>query len=115
MNGKRALVVGGLVAALAVPAGIAVAATTTPSPNGSAGTNSSGYGPGGGNGRMMGGGGGAGGYGDPEDCPFYDSSEAQQWRAQREQRQQLTPAERQNLIQQHREQMQELMSGAATS
>ena len=41
-------------------------------------------------GRMM-----EGGYADPEDCPYYNSTEAQQWRAQREQRQQLTPAERQ--------------------
>ncbi len=110
MNAKRALVVGGLVAALAVPAGVAVAATT-PSPNPSPGTTSPGYGPGAGHGRMMGG----GGYGDPEDCPFYNSTEAQQWRAQRDQRQQLSPTERQKLIQQHREQMQKLMSGAATS
>lgn len=110
MKGKRALVIGGLVAALAVPAGVAVAATATPSPSPGAGTNSPGYGPGAGHGRTMG-----GGYGDPQDCPFYNSTEAQQWRAQREQRQQLTPAERQKLMQQHREQMQKLMSGAATS
>ena len=61
-------------------------------------------------GRMM-----EGGYADPEDCPYYNSTEAQQWRAQREQRQQLTPAERQTLIQQHREQMRQLMSGSSTS
>ncbi len=109
MNGKRALVIGGLVAALAVPAGVAVAATTTPSPGAGTGTSSPGHGPGGGYGRMMG-----GGYGDPEDCPFYNSAEAQQWRAQRDQRQQLTPAERQKLVQQHRAEMQRLMSGAAT-
>jgi hypothetical protein len=112
MKGKRTLVIGGLVAALAVPAGVAFAATSTPSPSpgAGAGTNAPGYGPGGGHGRMMG-----GGYGDPDDCPFYNSTEAQQWRAQRDQRQQLTPAERQKLVQQHREQMQKLMSGAATS
>jgi hypothetical protein len=68
-----------------------------------------GYGPGGGAGRMM------GGSGNAEDCPFYDSPEAQQWRAQREQRQQLSPTERQKLVQQHREQMQKLMSGTAAS
>ncbi len=109
MIGKRTLVVGGLVAALTVPAGVAVAATATPSPSPSTGTNGPGYGPGPGYGRMAG-----GSYGDPQDCPYYNSTEAQQWRAQREQRQQLTPAERQKLIQQHREQMRKLMGGPAT-
>jgi hypothetical protein len=110
MAARRALVIGGLVAALAVPAGVAVAAVDpspgprTPSPT----APGYGYGPGGGAGRM-------GGIGNPEDCPFYDSPEAQQWRSQREQRQQLSPAERQKLVQQHREQMQKLMSGTATS
>ena len=108
MWGKRALVIGGVMAALALPTGVAVAATT-PSPSPSAGTNGTGSGTRPGYGRMMG-----GGYGDPEDCPFYDSAEAQQWRAQREQRQQLSPAERQKLVQQHREQMQKLMSGTGT-
>ena len=118
MTGKRVLLVGSLVAALAVPAGVAVAATT-PTPTPSPSPSSPGYGPGGGPGglgagghaRMMGG----GQYGDPDNCPFYNSTEAQQWRAQRDQRQQLTPTERQKLAQQHREQMQKLMSATATS
>src|SRR5512146_2510661 len=83
MKGKRTLVVGGLVAALAIPTGVAVAATTTPSPSSSTVPNP-GYGKGMRDGRMMG-----GGYGDPEDCPFHNSTEAQQWRSQHEQRQQL--------------------------
>ena len=106
MIARKAMLIGGLVAALAVPAGIAVAATT-PAPTPSTGTYGPGYGPG--PGPMM------GGRGDPEDCPFYDSAEAQQWRAQREQRQQLTPTERQRLMDQHRQKMQELMSHAASS
>ena len=113
---KRTLVVGGLVAALAVPTGVALAAsdsTPTPGPTSTA----PGPGPGAGYGRMMGGGGpGAhGAYGDPEDCPFYDSAEAQAWRDQREARQQLDPAERQKLVQQHREQMWNQMQGTSTT
>lgn len=109
MKGKRTVVVGALVAALAIPTGVAVAATTTPPPSASTATNP-GHGPGMRDGRMTG-----GGYGDPEDCPFHNSTEARQWRSQREQRQQRTPAQRQKLVQQHRERMQKLMSRAATS
>lgn len=98
---RRALVAGGLLVALAVPGGIAAAATATPTPSPTSSTGAPGYGPGAG--RMM------GGYGDPEDCPLHDSAQAQQWRAQREERAQLSPAERQKLAQQHREQMRDLM------
>lgn len=110
MKAKRALVIGGLVAALAIPAGAAGAAfaASTPSPSPSPSSGVPGGGPGSGYGRMMGG----AGYGDPDDCPFHDSPQAQQWRADREQRQQMPPAERQNLIQQHREQMEQLMGAA---
>ena len=108
MKGKPALLIGGLVAALAIPTGVAVAATTTPSPSPSTGTNP-GYGPGMRYGRMM-----DGGYGDPQDCPFSDSTEAQQWRSQRQQRRTLEPAQRQKLMQQHREQMRNLRSRGAT-
>jgi Spy/CpxP family protein refolding chaperone len=97
---KRALLVGGLVAALAVPAGVAVAATATP-PNAP--------GPGHGPGQMM------GGHGDPEDCPNYNSPQMQQWRDQRAERQNLSPAQRQQLMQQHREQMSAQPAGATTS
>ena len=87
---KGALLVGGLVAALAVPAGVAVAATATPSPgpSGPATTPPNGPGPGPGQrpGQMM------GGHGDPEDCPNYNSPQMQQWRDQRAERQNLSPA-----------------------
>ncbi|MGN6244374.1 MAG: hypothetical protein ACTHQ3_11970 [Motilibacteraceae bacterium] len=103
ITGRRALVAGGRLVALAVPGGIAAAATATPTPTPTPApsTSAPGYGPGAG--RMM------GGYGDPEDCPFHDSTQAQQWRAQRDDRAQLSPAERQKLVQQHREQMRDLM------
>lgn len=118
MKGKRALMVGAAVVALAVPTGVAVAATTpTPTPTaptapaapGGGQGYGFGHGPMGGNGWMT------GGSGDPTDCPFYDSTEAQQWRDQRDERQQLTPEERQQLAEQHREQMQKLMSGTTAS
>jgi hypothetical protein len=118
MLGTRTLVIGGLAIALVVPAGVAVAAAATPSPTPS--TSGPSYGPGGAggpggwHGRMMGGA-GMGAYGDPDDCPFYDSAQAQQWRADREQRQQLPLAERQKLAQEHRAQMQQLRTGAAGS
>jgi hypothetical protein len=97
MNTKRLIVAGSIVLALGLPAGVAVAATTSPSPSTSTSstapttaptatpTPGQGYGPGygPGYGRMM------GGTGDPEDCPFYDSAQAQQWRDQRADRQQL--------------------------
>ena len=61
---KRLLVVGGVLAALAVPAGVAVAATTAPSPSPKAPATTQPYGPG--SGRMM------VGTGDPQDCPYYN-------------------------------------------
>ena len=93
MNLKH-LAVAAAALAIALPAGVAVAATgsSAPSPSPStsqptdrpAGGYGGGYGPG--HGRMM------GGTGDPEDCPFYDSSDPaalQQWRDRQAQRQQL--------------------------
>ena len=110
---KRALLVlvGGLVAALAVPAGVAVAATATPSPGPSspATTPPNAPGPGHGPGQMM------DGHGDPEDCPNYNSPPMQQWRNQRAERQNLSPAQRQQLMQQHREQMSAQPTGATRS
>lgn len=101
MIGKKTLLVSGLVVALAVPGGVALAASDTPTP--SPGTaNGQGYGPG--HRGMMG-----GGYGDPEDCPFHDTAAAQQWRDQREGRQKLSFEERQKVVQEHRAQMQKLM------
>jgi Spy/CpxP family protein refolding chaperone len=97
---KRVLVVGGLMAALAVPAGVAVAAAASPGP-GAAGAGS-------GAGPMP------GGRGDPADCLFHDSAQAQAqaWRAQRAARQTLPAAERQRLADQHREQMWTLRAAA---
>lgn len=76
MMKKKLLVVGGVVAALAVPAGVAVAAADTPPVDESPSTevDRPGAGP---HGRMM------GGFGDREDCPFYDSEAMQQWHEQR--------------------------------
>lgn len=51
----------------------------------------------------------------PRDCPYYNSPEMQQWRAQRDQRQKLPPAERQKLMQHHRERMWAQHSGATSS
>ncbi len=93
---KRVLVVGGLAVVLAVPAGVAVAAAASPNPA------APGAGP---SGRML------GGRGDPADCPYHNSVQAQQWRAQRAERQQLPAAERQQLAQQHRQQMWAQMTG----
>jgi hypothetical protein len=107
MIGKRTLLVAGLVAALAVPSGVALAAggaTPTPGPGAA---NGQGYGPG--QRGMM------GGYGDPEDCPFHDTAAAQQWRDQREERQQLSFEERQKLVQEHRAQMQQLRGTTSPS
>lgn len=116
MTGKRFLIVGGVAAALMIPAGVAVAATTSPSPAPSTTQPAGpGYGPGPG---MRGGGPGngpMGGYGDPEDCPYYNSAEAQAWRDGREARQKLSVEERQKLAQQHREQMWQLRQGTGTS
>jgi hypothetical protein len=88
---KRTLVVAGVVTALAIPAGVAVAATTGPSPSPTGPTTSQpagpGYGFGYGRGPM-------GGYGDPEDCPYYNSAEHQKW-----------VQDRQQLMQQHRDQL----------
>lgn len=79
---KRMLVGGGLVAALVVPAGVAVAAAATSPPGPASATTqpsqpSPGYGPGPGlgYGRMM------GGSGDLRGCPYYNSPEMQQHRA----------------------------------
>ncbi len=94
MNLKRIALAGGVALVMAVPAGVAVAATGSPSPSPSPSTSTSqpstgpgsGYGYGPGYGRMM------GGTGDPEDCPFYDSSDpaaAEQWREHQAQRQQM--------------------------
>jgi hypothetical protein len=74
MIGKRTLVVGGLVVALTVPAGIAVAGAAAPS--GQAPSPTQPYGPGP----------QAGGVGDPADCPYHDSAETTQWREQRAER-----------------------------
>jgi hypothetical protein len=113
MMGRRALVVTGLAVVLAVPGGAALAqaaAPPSPTPAPTAATSPpGGYGPGAGPGWMT------GGSGDPAACPFHESAEAQQWRAQRSQRQQLTPQERQKLIEQHRAQMHRWMTPPAGS
>ncbi len=80
MIAKRALVMGGLVAALAVPAGVAVAAAAT-SPPAPATTQPSQSGPGYGPGPGLGYGWMMGGSGDPRGCPYYNSPEMQQHRA----------------------------------
>lgn len=89
MRTKRMLVIGGLAVVLAAPAGVAVAASPS--------AGAAGAGPG--SGRVL------GGRGDPADCPYHNSAEAQQWRAQRADRQKLPAGERQKLAQQHRQQM----------
>ena len=80
---KRALVVGGVVTALAIPAGVAVAAATGPSPRPAGPATSQPAGPGYGNG--FGRGPMGGGYGDPEDCPYYNSADHQKWMQDRQQ------------------------------
>ena len=104
---KRVLVIGGLATALAVPAGIAVAAGSGPNPKSTTPSTTQPYGPrfGGGVG-MMGGSRGmiGGGYGDPDDCPFYNSADRQKLQQERQKLQQQlqnakTPAERQKLMQ----------------
>jgi Spy/CpxP family protein refolding chaperone len=112
MMKKKLLVVGGVVAALAVPAGVAVATADTPPADDSPSTevDRPGSGP---HGRMM------GGFGDREDCPFYDSEAMQQWHEQREEWRQQHRDERgpqgdgwqqhRQERDQHREQMREHM------
>ena len=108
MNGKRILIVTGIVAALGVPAGVAVAATADA---GVANRGPASTAPGGvGYGRMM-----NGGYGDPDDCPLHNSTEAQQWRDQRADRQKLSATERQKLAEQHRATMRGSATSTATS
>lgn len=84
---KKLLVAGGLIAALAVPAGVAVAATDPPTADDPPAAEP-GFGP---HGRLM------GGAGDREECPFYDSEAMQEWPQHRQDREQ------------HREQMREHM------
>ena len=106
MIAKRALVIGGVVAALAVPTGIALAATGSPSPSPSTPSTTQPYGPrfGGGHGPM-----GGGGYGDPEDCPYYNSADhttmLQERQKLQQQLQKATPTERQQLMQQWHDRM----------
>ena len=104
---KKALVVGGVATALAVPIGITAAQAATPGPGPAASTQQ--QAPGNGYGHMN------RATGASQDCPYYDSALQQQWRDQRTERQQLSVAERQQLAQQHREQMQELRAGTAGS
>ncbi len=107
MNGKRILIVTGMVVALGVPAGAAVAATAN---SGGANHGPASTGPAGaGYGRMT-----NGGYGDPADCPLHDSTEAQQWRDQAADRQKLSATERQKLAEQHRATMRALATSTAT-
>ncbi len=107
MNGKRILIVTGMVVALGVPAGVAVAATagSGPANHGPASTAPAGAG----YGRMT-----NGGYGDPDDCPLHNSTEAQQWRDQQADRQKLSVTERQKLAQQHRDAMRASATSTAT-
>jgi len=56
-----------------------------------------------------------GGYGDPDDCPLHNSTEAQQWRDQRADRQKLSATERQKLAEQHRATMRGSATSTATS
>ena len=93
---KRMLVVGGLVAVLAVPAGVAVAAVSSTGSNSPAAATQP-HGPGAG--RM------GNGVGDPDNCPVCNSAEMQQWRDLRADRQKLSPADRQQLAQQMRDRM----------
>lgn len=116
MRTKKLLMVGGLVAALAIPAGVAVAATDSPPPDAPEMTqpDQPGFGP---HGRMM------GGNGDPEECPFYDSEAMQEWREQRDERLQEREQWRQQQDgewqqhrherEQHRQQMHEHMRSQA--
>lgn len=99
MNGKRILIVTGMVAALGVPAGVAVAATADASPGnrGPASTAPA-----------------RAGYGDPDECPYYNSTQAQQWRDQRADRQKLSATERQKLVEQHRAEMREPAASPST-
>lgn len=83
---KRALVMGGVVAALAVPAGAALAATGSPAtgpvapgPAATAPATTLPYGP-----RFGAGQGPGAGYGDPADCPYYNSADHQQWMQDRQ-------------------------------
>ena len=107
MNGKRILIVTGIVAVLGVPAGVAVAATTGPGAanHGPASTAPAGVG----YGRMT-----DSGYGDPADCPFHDSAEAQQWRASAVRPEKLSATDRQKLAEQHRAAMRMLATSTAT-
>ena len=79
MIAKRVLVIGGVVTALAVPAGAALAAAGSPSPAPTTPSTTQPYGPhfGGGHGPM------GGGYGDPADCPYYNSADHQKWLQER--------------------------------
>ncbi len=108
MNGKRILIVTGMVAVLGVPAGMAVAATADSGPANRGPATTRPAGPG--YGRMM-----SDGNGDPADCPFYNSTQAQQWRDQQPDRQKLSATERQKLAEQHRAAMRELATSTATS
>jgi hypothetical protein len=53
-----------------------------------------------------------GGFSDPRGCPYYNSPQMQQWR---DQRHKLSPAERQQLMQQHRAWMWAQRTGATSS
>ncbi len=106
MNGKRALIVLGTAVVLAVPAGMATAAATSAGPASGSPAATQPAGPG--YGKMM------VGNGDRTDCPAYNSTEAQQWRDQRSERQSLSLTERQKLVEQHRDQMQQLAAATAS-
>jgi hypothetical protein len=111
MISRRASVTAVVAAVLVVPAGAAFAQARTPSPSPMTGTSTSrpgGYGPGTGPSWMT------GGYGDVAVCPLHGSPEAQQWRAERDHRQRLSPQERQQLIEQHRALMHRKMAAATT-
>ena len=98
MNLKHLAVIGGIIAGLAVPTGVAVAATSgptgtpTPTPATSQHAQPAQPTPGQGYGYGAGPGYGPGyGTGDPQDCPYYatrpatDSPQFQQWRAEHRQ------------------------------
>lgn len=101
MRTKKLLIAGGLVVALAVPAGVAVAATDSPAPDAPEMTQPDrpGFGP---HGRMM------DRFGEPQECPLHDSDAMREWREQRDKRWEQRDDWRQRHRDQHQQFRQEM-------